>query len=89
MIQMLQQLPKEKVLSITPDRGHEFSDHEKVSSAVHQVPFFFADPYSPWQRGSNENTNGLLRQYFPKYTSLEPVSHAELSAVVDKINHRI
>lgn len=88
MIQMLQSLPKEKVRSITPDRGHEFSGHAQVTSAVHQVPFYFADPHSPWQRGTNENTNGLLRQYYPKYTSLDPVSQDELAAVVEKLNLR-
>ena len=88
MIEQLRQLPKEKVRSITPDRGHEFSDHAAVTATVHQVPFYFADPYSPWQRGTNENTNGLLRQYFPKYTSLDSVTPEELAVVVKKINLR-
>jgi IS30 family transposase len=82
------QVPAEKVLSITPDRGHEFAKYNEVSSAVHQVPFFFADPYSPWQRGTNEYTNGLLRQSFPKNTSLDAVSDDELAAVVSKLNRR-
>lgn len=88
MISMFQRLPVEKVRSITTDRGHEFGRHEEVSAAVHQVPFYFADPYSPWQRGTNENTNGLLRQYFPKHKSLDAVTQDELAAVVDKLNHR-
>lgn len=88
MIEMFRPLPEEKVLSITPDRGREFSGHAQVTSAIHQVPFYFADPYSPWQRGTNENTNGLLRQYFPKYTSLDSVTQDELSAVVNKLNRR-
>lgn len=88
MIEELSQLPKEKVRSITPDRGHEFSDHAAVTAAIHQVPFYFADPYAPWQRGTNENTNGLLRQYFPKYTSLDSVTPEELAVVVKKINLR-
>ena len=60
----------------------------EVSAAVRDVPFHFADPYSPWQRGTNENTNGLLRQYFPKETSFDGVSDDELASVVDKLNHR-
>lgn len=88
MIEIFRRMPKDKVLSITPDRGHEFSDHAQVTAALQQVPFYFADPYSPWQRGTNENTNGLLRQYFPKYTSLDAVTQDELFSVVDKLNHR-
>ena len=88
MILMFSRLPESKVRSITPDRGQEFAKHAEVSAALHDVPFYFADPYSPWQRGSNENTNGLLRQYFPKYTSLDGVSDSELDAVVAKLNLR-
>lgn len=88
MIEAFRSLPREKVRSITPDRGREFAGHAQVSSALHQVPFYFADPYSPWQRGTNENTNGLLRQYFPKRASLDAVSDDELSRVVDKLNLR-
>lgn len=88
MISIFSALPANKVLSITPDRGHEFAQYNAVTKAVHQVPFYFADPYSPWQRGTNENTNGLLRQYFPKYTSLDDVSDSDLAAVVDRINRR-
>lgn len=88
MIFMFSKLPEDKVLSITPDRGHEFSKYKETSAALHNVPFYFADPYSPWQRGTNENTNGLLRQYFPKYTSLDNVSDGEIEAVVAKINLR-
>ena len=73
MIQLLKPLPIDKVKSVTPDRGHEFAKHADVSAAVHNVPFFFADPYSPWQRGTNENTNGLLRECLPKYTDMTPV----------------
>ena len=88
MISLFKGLPESKVLSITPDRGHEFAQYKAVTESVHQVPFYFADPYSPWQRGTNENTNGLLRQYFPKYSSLDDLTDADLDAVVDKINHR-
>ena len=88
MIRMFGQIPNEKLRSITPDRGHEFAKHREVSTALHGVPFYFADPCSPWQRGTNENTNGLLRQYFPKKTSFDDVSNEYLAAVVSKINLR-
>lgn len=88
MIAQFQQLPPEMRKSVTPDRGHEFAKYAEVSEAIERLPFYFADPYSPWQRGSNENTNGLLRQYYPKYTSLDGVSADDLAAVVDKLNHR-
>jgi len=52
------------------------------------ITFYFAHPYSAWERGTNENTNGLLRQYFPKYTSLKRVSEAQVEAVMNKLNHR-
>ena len=52
--------------TITPDRGKEFSRHEEISKALNDVQFYFPEPHQPWQRGTNENTNGLLREYFPK-----------------------
>lgn len=88
MITMFRPLPPEKRKSVTPDRGHEFTKYAEVSEAVDGLPFYFADPYSPWQRGTNENTNGLLRQYYPKYSDLTDLSPENLAEVVDKINHR-
>ena len=88
IIHMFRQIPAEKIRSITPDRGHEFAKYAEVSDALHGVPFYFADPYSPWQRGTNENTNGLLRQYFPKGTSFDDISDEMLDAIVLKINLR-
>lgn len=88
LIRMFSALPAEKLRSITPDRGHEFAKHSDVSDALRGIPFYFADPYSPWQRGTNENTNGLLRQYFPKETSFDDVSDAQLADIVAKINLR-
>lgn len=73
--------------STTFDQGKEFAAHKELSEAL-GVDIFFADPHHPWQRGSNENTNGLLREYFPKGTSLDHVSDEEVHNVYDKINHR-
>jgi IS30 family transposase len=63
------------------------ADHAK-STVMTSIPVFFCDPHSPWQRGSNENTNGLLRQYFPKGIGLFSYSQAELDAVADQLNGR-
>jgi IS30 family transposase len=74
--------------SLTWDQGSEMADHARFSVAT-GVPVFFCDPHSPWQRGSNENTNGLLRQYFPKgKVDFNTISQAELDAVADELNGR-
>ena len=84
MIACLEGYPCE---SITPDRGKEFSRHGKVTEAT-GAEFYFALPRHPWQRGTNENTNGLLREYFPKKTDLANVSDKEVQVVEDKLNLR-
>ena len=89
LIQMFDPLPAEKLRSITSDRGHEFAKHSEVSDALRGVPFYFADPYSPWQRGTNENTNGLLRQYFPKETSFDDVIYGKITAPNDELDDMI
>lgn len=80
-------LPAELWQSLTWDRGKELSDHARftIESGVH---VFFADPHSPWQRGTNENANGLLRQYFPKGTDLSRWSEQEIQAVARTLNNR-
>lgn len=80
-------LPEQMIRSLTWDRGKEMSAHAafKVETGI---PVFFADPQSPWQRGTNENTNGLLRQYFPKGTDLSRWSADELQAVANALNTR-
>jgi hypothetical protein len=69
LIKQAKKLPKELYKSLTWDRGKELTDHRRFTLATN-IDVYFCDPQSPWQRGSNENTNGLLRQYFPKGTDL-------------------
>ncbi len=77
--------PVELRKSPTWDRGMELARHQEVTAWT-GLAVYFADPRSPWQRGTNENTNGLLRQYFPKGTSIAGLTHADLDAVTLKLN---
>ena len=87
LIKQSKKLPRELYKSLTWDRGKELSDHKRFSLAT-DIDVYFCDPQSPWQRGSNENTNGLLRQYFPKGTNLSGHSQAKLNAVARQLNGR-
>jgi IS30 family transposase len=87
LIKAVRKLPTALRKSLTWDRGSELTDHAKFTVAT-DVKVYFCDPYSPWQRGSNENTNGLLRQYYPKGMDLSAVSQAQLDAVAKKLNTR-
>ena len=87
LIKAVRKLPAALRKSLTWDRGSELTDHAKFTVATN-VKVYFCDPYSPWQRGSNENTNGLLRQYYPKGTDLSAVSQAQLDIVARKLNTR-
>ena len=73
--------------SLTWDQGLEMRRHTEITIAA-DLTIYFCDPHSPWQRGSNENTNGLLRQYFPKGTDFATVTAAQLDAVADELNDR-
>jgi len=87
LIKHAHKLPIELYKSLTWDRGKEMADHQRFSLAT-DVDVYFCDPQSPWQRGSNENTNGLLRQYFPKGTDLSVHSQTKLNAVARQLNER-
>jgi transposase, IS30 family len=78
---------KNLVHTLTGDNGKEFSEHEKIAQAL-KAKFYFAHPYSSWERGLNENTNGLIRQYFPKKTCLLDGSDKQVSIVQEKLNKR-
>jgi IS30 family transposase len=87
LVKNAKKLPQELYKSLTWDRGKELADHKRFTLAT-DIQVYFCDPQNPWQRGSNENTNGLLRQYFPKGTDLAPHSQAQLNAIARRLNER-
>jgi IS30 family transposase len=87
LIREVQRLPDELMISLTWDRGLEMAQHHRFSVAT-EVAVYFCDPQSPWQRGTNENTNGLLRQYFPDGTDLSVYTQQDLNRIARKLNTR-
>jgi IS30 family transposase len=87
LIRQAKQLPQELYRSLTRDRGIELADHKRFTIAT-DIAVYFCDPQSPWQRGSNENTNRLLRQYFPMGTDLSVHSQARLNSIARQLNER-
>ena len=87
LIKHSKKLPDELYKSLTWDRGHELAEHKRFTMETN-IDVYFCDPQSPWQRGTNENTNRLLRQYFPKGTDLSVHSQAKLNAVARELNER-
>ena len=87
LIQHAHSLPRELYQSLTWDRGKEMAGHKRFTLAT-DIKVYFCDPQNPWQRGTNENTNGLLRQYFPKGTDISTYSQAKLNAVARRLNTR-
>jgi transposase, IS30 family len=86
-IQAYADIPKELLKTMTYDNGTEMADHEEIAEKL-GIDVYFAHPYHSWERGLNENTNGLLRQYFPKKTDFTKITQTELDEVVEAINNR-
>lgn len=78
---------RDKVHTLTSDHGKEFADHELIAETL-QLKFYFAHPYAAWERGTNENTNGLLRQYFPKKSDFKTISNKKIEQTMSKLNFR-
>ena len=86
-VQAFMEIPDEKKGSITYDRGTEFSDHE-LTEIETRMAIYFAHAYHSWERGTNENTNGLIRRYFPKKTLFANIKEEQLKQIVEELNHR-
>ena len=86
-IRAFRRIPRAWRKTLTADNGKEFARFKRIEAAT-GLTVFFADPYAAWQRGTNENTNGLIRQYFPKGCDLRTVTHKHLAKVVSALNHR-
>ena len=78
---------KEKVHTVTSDNGKEFAKHESTAKNL-DAQFFIAHPYASWERGHNENTNGLIKQYFPKKTQFNHITDQQVQSVMEKLNNR-
>lgn len=85
---MIKCLKGQPLHTITPDRGKEFAKHAEVTEALNGVQFYFPQPHQPWKRGTNENTNGLLREYFPKGKDISIQSDEYIQSKVDELNKR-
>ena len=81
------QIPASLRKTLTYDRGTEMARHADLTKNT-GIKVYFADPYSPWQRGSNENANGLIRQYLPKATDLSPFTQDQLNQIAERLNNR-
>ncbi len=77
----------DQVHTITSDNGREFAHHQAIAATL-AADFYFAHPYSSWERGVNENTNGLVRQYFPKKSEFSKITDKQINQVADRLNHR-
>jgi IS30 family transposase len=86
IIALMDMLPR-RTYTLTVDNGKEFSNHESIAQTL-EVKVFFADPYSAWQRGLNENTNGLIRQYVPKGTDVRVLTEKQIEHIMDRLNNR-
>ena len=87
IIELLKDLPKEAVKTITCDRGKEFAGWKKIETAL-QTNMYFADPYCAWQKGTNENSNGLFREFYPKSMDLSQTTEKEVQENLELLNNR-
>lgn len=76
-----------RVYTVTSDNGREFAGHEEIAATL-KADFYFAHPYSSWERGTNENTNGLIRQYFPKHRDFTTITQQEIDTAMERLNNR-
>ncbi len=83
----IQTLPAALTRTLTWDQGHEMAEHARFTVAT-GIPVYFCDPKSPWQRGSNENTNGLLRQYLPRTVNMRDYTQEDFDTIADELNQR-
>lgn len=88
MIALLISLPPELRRSVTPDRGKEFVAHPRISAALNDLPFYFPKPHAPWERGTNENTNGLIREYCPKSVDMNSFDASYFDDFIARLNLR-
>jgi IS30 family transposase len=86
MVGLLKPL-RNQVHTITSDNGREFARHEEIAKRL-QADFYFAHPYASWERGTNENTNGLIRQYFPKNRDFTTITQQEIDTAMERLNNR-
>ena len=86
-IESFKKIPKQKRKSVTYDNGTEFSSHEIIERETKAI-IYFANPYHSWERGTNENTNGLLRQFFPKRSSFANITQEDVDQAAKLLNHR-
>ena len=88
MINLLKTVGIDNCKTITPDRGKEFSQHSRLTQELNGTKVYFPDPHAPWQRGTNENTNGLLREYSPKGEDISNVLDNQIQEWANKLNTR-
>ena len=86
IISLMEWLPR-RHYTLTVDNGREFSNHESVAETL-RIKVYFADPYSAWQRGLNENTNGLIRQYVPKGSDIRTTTNKQIEHIMNRLNNR-
>lgn len=88
MINLLRNVGEDKCKTVTPDKGKKFSQHSRITLELNGTKVYFPDPHAPWQRGTNENTNGLLREYSPKGEDISGIFDSQIQEWANKLNTR-